>query len=83
MQKQILEHQEGNTGAQQGGTGMIIYWEYLAILIGLSLVLVLLILTAWLRDFLRWRNIRPYYGRPYDASDSHTYRPNVDLRRTR
>lgn len=58
-------------------------WEYLAILISLVLLLVSMIFLAWLRDYRRWKNVAPYYGRIYDASDSRTYRPNIDLRRTR
>lgn len=40
------------------------------------------IVWAWWKDRRRWRAVKPYYGRPYDASTNH-YRPNVDLRRTR
>jgi len=38
------------------------------------------IIWAWWKDRRRWKAMRPYYGKPYDAS-TKTYRPNVDLRR--
>ena len=39
-------------------------------------------LYAYWKDRRRWKAVRPYYGKPYDAS-TKPYRPNVDLRRTR
>ena len=73
----------GVVWAQQGGADMTQYWEYLVIILSLVLLLAGLIFVAWLQDYRRWKDVAPYYGRTYDASDSRTYRPNIDLRRTR
>jgi hypothetical protein len=64
---------------------MSAHWElfaFLALFLGLLLVLVGLVAVAWYQDRKRWRAVAPYYGKAYDAS-SRTYRPNVDLRRVR
>lgn len=60
-------------------------WEFDAFLyLFLAIVLWTIIEFCWAywKDHRRWKSVRPYYGKMYDAS-TKTYRPNVDLRRTR
>jgi hypothetical protein len=64
---------------------MSAHWElfaFLALFLGLLLVLVGLVAVAWYQDRKRWRNVPRHMGSTYDAS-SRPYRPNVDLRRVR
>jgi len=61
------------------------YWEldlYIYLVLCSFVLVGLLVLRAWWQDRKKWRAVKPYYGKPYDASVT-TYRPNVDLRRVR
>ena len=61
------------------------YWELYMITAGFALLTVWIIVELCYvayKDYKKWKAVRPYYGKPYDAS-SRDYRPNVDLRRMR
>jgi len=61
------------------------YWEFQALTWAFVAIVAYIvgefIFACW-KDYRRWKAVRPYYGKPYDASQK-MYRPNVDLRRTR
>ena len=48
------------------------YWEldlYIYLVLCSFVLVGLLVLRAWWQDRRKWRAVKPYYGKPYDARE--------------
>lgn len=58
---------------------MTTHWEvfaFVVLMLALFVACVISVIVEWIKDRRKWRQVKPYYGKPYDAS-SPGVRPNI------